>query len=342
MATLKGAKAAKAKAASKKAAAATKATTAKKAEAPVAEGRAHDPAPGSGRDSTGTAGNTEPGAPPESAGASAPPVDTPENIEIITKAEAMTSLVVTSEGAEIAPGISMLPSLKIAASLIPFKKRADELQAMAARAVINSPETYERGVRFLSMAKDAADQLETYRKSVKGPIDDYARYIQSLFMPLINQIKAATAMTGSSYHIVANKMLAYKNEEDRKAREKAEEQRRQQQEEAARLAEEERQRGNAEGAQAIEEAAAAAPAPQVQSSVSNVRVGGVAAGVTKTWQGTVVAPMEVLKAIIDGKVPISVFEWSQSGLNAYARSIKVAQTVNGIKLEEKETMGVRR
>jgi hypothetical protein len=298
MATIKGGKPAKAKAAPKKSATATKAAPA----------------------------DTKP---------KKPVVYTPEEQELILKSETMKELAVTEDGVDIAPGISMLPSLRIAAQLVPLKKRADELIAMAGRASIVDADSYARGAAYLGLVKETGEQLETFRVSVKRPIDDYSKFIQKMFMDII------TPLIQQGKNIVSTKMLTYHQAEEAKAREAAAAERKKREDEAAALAAQEREKGNAEAAQAIEEAVAATPAPQVQSTVSNVRVGGFKVAVPKTWQGEVVAPMDVLRAIIDGKVPISVLEWSQSGLNAYARTIKVEGTHNGIKLEEKATLGVR-
>src|SRR5690606_35090173 len=138
--------------------------------------------------------------------------------------------------------------------------------------------------------KEYFDQVETYRKSVKGPIDDYGKFIQSIFKPLLEMAKNPIGRNGGS-DIVSAKMLTYQQEEERKAREKQEADRKAREEEARRLAEEERAKGNTEVAAAIEDAAAAAPAPRVETAISNVRVDGARAQVTKTWTGEVIKPM---------------------------------------------------
>jgi hypothetical protein len=279
-------------------------------------------------------------APAKTAKKKAAPASAPTDQELITQSQALTAIPVKEDGLEIAPGISMLPALRIQASLVPLKKRGEELMAMAQRAVIDSPESYARGVKYLSLSKEYFDQVETYRKSVKGPIDDYGKFIQSIFKPLLEMAKNPIGRNGGS-DIVSAKMLTYQQEEERKAREKQEAERKAREEEARRLAEEERAKGNTEVAAAIEDAAAAAPAPRVETAISNVRVDGARAQVTKTWTGEVIKPMVVLQAILDGKVPISVIDWSQSGLNAHARDLKVEGEFNGIKIFEKSSLGVR-
>lgn len=268
-----------------------------------------------------------------------PPVD-PEDQKLISEAQALTTMAVGEQGLEVAPGFSLMPSLRIAASLVPLRRKANELVAMAERAVIDSPEKYERGVQYLALVKQTYDQLETYRVSVKKPIDDYSKYIQSLFMPLINLLRNDSNRTGG-HHVVARKMLAYKQAEEKKAADKAEEERLKRAAEAQTLADQERAAGNTESAAAIEEAAAAAPAPQVQSAVSNVRVAGAAVQTRVSWNGKVEKPMEVLKAIIEGKVPMNVLEWRQAGLNEFARTLKTKGEFFGIAVSDEESLGIR-
>lgn len=272
-----------------------------------------------------------------------PPISV-EDQQLIDQAAGLQTLAVNNNVIAIAPGVDLMPSLKIAASLVPFKRRVQQLVEMAGRAVIDSADSYARGLQFLHMSKQTFDQIETYRKSVKGPIDDYSRYIQSLFKPLLDQLGNTKDFDPkvSAARIVATKMLAYQQAEQRKADEKAEADRKKREEEAAALAEQERAKGNEAGAAAIEEAVAAAPAPVAQSSVANIRVGGVSATTPKRWEGKVgPKPMVILQAIIDGKVPMSVLDWSQSGLNAYARSIAVKGEHNGIIVDQVESLGIR-
>jgi len=193
---------------------------------------------------------------------------------------------------------------------------------------------------FLQTAKQNADQLEVYRRSVKGPIDDYGAYIQSLFLPLITALRLDKDKTGA-YHIVGNKLLAYDREEARKAQVAADALRETQRLAAEKLAEEERKKGNVEVAEAIVEAAAAAPPPVVQTPATNMSVGGFRAGTRKVWKGEVDSAFDVLRAILDGKVSLSVIEWKPAELNKYAAEKKLAGTHNGIKCAEVDSLATR-
>lgn len=235
---------------------------------------------------------------------------------------------------DIAPGISLLPSLQIAANLAPFKKMVEELEAMAGRAVIDSQETYERGIQYMTLNKGKREQLESYRVTVKRPIDDYGKLIQSMFVPLI------TALDGAQ-KVVSGKMLTFRQAEQRREQEKADQQRREQEAAAAELAKKLAASGNTDAAEAVREAVAAAPAPVAVPAVALTRVAGVGTQTRKRWVGTVEKPMAVLQAIIDGKLPISLIEFKPVELNAFATDLKVKGTHLGILVDEVESLGIR-
>jgi hypothetical protein len=242
--------------------------------------------------------------------------------------------VLPPQEVELSPGISLSPFLRVVASLQPFVQKAEALEAMAGRAVIESDETYAKGLQFLQIAIRDWDQVEALRKTIKGPIDDYGKLIQATFLPVLGRIDAAKG-------VVNKKMLTHKQAVEAKAREEQEAIRKKQQEEADRLAEAERKKGNEAGAAAIQEAAAVIPQREVVTSLSSVSFGGMKAGTRKVWQGTVAKPLDVLKAIIEGRVPISVLTWNQADLNRYAVTIKVKGELNGILIDEVESLATR-
>jgi hypothetical protein len=235
---------------------------------------------------------------------------------------------------ELSPGISLAPFLRIAASLAPFITKAEALEAMAGRAVIDSTETYAKGLHFLQIALNDWDQVEALRKAVKGPLDDYGRLIQATFTPVLNRIDAAKK-------VVNTKMLTHKQAEDKKAADAQQKIRDEQKAEADKLAAAELAKGNAAGAEAIQTAAAMAPVRPVVTPLSNVRVGGMSAGTRKVWKGTVAKPLTALWGIIDGRVPISCISWNEADLNRYAASIKVTGELNGIMVAEVESLATR-
>lgn len=230
--------------------------------------------------------------------------------------------------------LSILPVLELVPQLEPFRVAADNVEAQAGRAVIDSEEAWQKGSDFLTVCSDQWQQLEDLRKAVKGPVDDYGKFIQSLFVPIQHRFAAAKTS-------VAERMrLFQKAEEKRRADELAAKQRAN--EEAAQaLAAEAEARGETAQAAAILDIATMAPAPQKAPRLGGTNTFGKSTTLAKRWTATVEAPMDVLKAILEGRLPISLIEWRQVELNKVASSLKVEKTIHGLKVFQAESLQQR-
>jgi hypothetical protein len=242
--------------------------------------------------------------------------------------------LVTTDALVVASDISILPILKLAPQLEPFKAAAENLEAQAERAVIDSEDAWQRGSDFETICQQRWDQLEALRKAAKGPVDDYGKLIQSLFVPILARYKAAREKVNA-------KRLTFYKTEGAKRQAAAEAVRRANEEAALKLAEEAQKSGDAAGAAAILEVATMTP-----KSVPALRLGGTntfgkSSNVTKRWTATVENPMEVLKAILAGNVPISIVDWKQVELNKVAASLKVEKSVFGLKIQQAENLQQR-
>lgn len=235
----------------------------------------------------------------------------------------------------VSPDLSIAPALEISAQLVPFHDAVLELEGQGSRAVIDSQETFQRGTELLSICKQHVDQLETFRVTVKRPIDDYAKFIQALFKPLIDRLTVTQKGVGQ-------KMLAFQKAERERLEELARAKRRQQEEEAVRLAQEREAQGDTKAAEAIMEAATMAPQPLAAPRMATTSSLGHRTATTATWRGEVADPMTLLRAILELKVPIDVINWSQAELNAVARKVKVEGVHHGIKVSKEESLGMRR
>lgn len=254
---------------------------------------------------------------------------------VAPKVEILPKVTLSHEG-ELAldTGVSVLPALRLVPQLEPFKLAVAELETQGARAVINSVDTYQRGSEFLSFCASNWDQMEVLRVAVKKPIDDYAKFIQSLFVPTQNRFTAIK-------NAVAAKMLTFKKAEDARVAAEQERIRKANEEAALKLAAESESRGDTAGASALLEVATMMPVAYAAPRLGGRNSMGKSTGTTKRWVGSVENPMVLLKAIIDGKVPISVIEWRTAELNKIAAGLRVTATVNGIKMEQSETLGQR-
>lgn len=230
--------------------------------------------------------------------------------------------------------ISVLPVLELLPQLVVFDERAQELEEMETRAVIDSADAYTRGSDFETICKTNFDQLEALRKAVKGPVDDYAKLIQSIFVPKQSRFNAVSKLMN------AKRTVYYKAEQARLEKEAAD-QRKKNEEDMLTLAEQTEAAGDAKGAAAILEAATTAPVPVAPVRIGGSNSFGKSSSMTKRWVGTVEKPFEVLAAIISGKYPIDMIQFQQAELNAAAKKIGAKGTFNGLKVDQSETLGNR-
>ena len=100
---------------------------------------------------------------------------------------AIVEVMPDAELVPLAQGIDVAPFLRVTNSLQVFNKNAQDFSGQCTRAEIVDAETYQAGNDLLQFASSQLKQLETYRKSVKQPIDDYAKLIQSVFKPVQEQ-----------------------------------------------------------------------------------------------------------------------------------------------------------
>lgn len=235
---------------------------------------------------------------------------------------------------EVTQGMSIAPALEISAQLVPFQTALQELEAQGTRVVIDSHDAFQRGTEFLSLCKQYSTQLESFRVTVKKPIDDYGKFIQALFKPMIDRFGV---LSGN----VSRLMLTFQQQERQREEDERQAASKRQEEEALRLASEREAQGDAAGAAAIVEAATTAPAPLPPRRMAPTNSFGHRTQTAKRWVGSVVEPMTVLKAILEGKVGIDIIDWRQVELNAIAKKIGVAGVHHGIKCEQSESLGLR-
>jgi len=235
----------------------------------------------------------------------------------------------------VADGISILPALKLVPVLEPFKVAAADLEAQFERAVIDTDEAFARGSDFLSVCEQQWKQLEDLRKATKGPVDDYGKFIQTLFLPIQSRFASVkSAMQG--------RMLGYQKAAEARQREAEAKVRKAQEAAALELADQEAKSGNVAAADAILDAATAVPPARAPArKITGSNTFGKSTHIAESWQGRVIEPMEVLKAIIAGQLPITLLEWRQAELNAVARQVKVEGIYRGLKVEKVEGLRQR-
>lgn len=210
----------------------------------------------------------------------------------------------------LAPGIAIIPLYQLQDDLVPFDAALEDIEGQVSRAAIASQDAYQGGSDILSAIQIQLNTLEAKRVEVKKPADDFGEMVQKLTKPIKARLEEAKKT-------LTAKMLVWRNAEEARARAAQEVIRKQQADEAARLAAQAREQGNETTAARIEEmvaAASTAPAPRV----GYANYTGKTHGKRVYWNGEVVEPMVALKAILDGKIPISAIEWNKSSLNKIA------------------------
>lgn len=263
-----------------------------------------------------------------------PPAPAAPKVELRPTVKLDTSSSVTLGTDAAGQGLSILPVLALVPQLEPFKVAVTSLEAQAERAVIDSEDKYQRGSDFETICNQNWDQLEALRVSVKRPIDDYGKFVQSIFKPIQERFEAARKK------INAKRLVFFKAEEKRR-QDLAEVQRKANEEAAQALAEQAEKTGDAAGAAAILEVATMAVVPQVAMRIGGTNTFGKSTNLAKRWTASVDAPMQLLAAIIAGHVPMSVIEWKQSELNKVATTLKVEKSVWGLKIYQTENLEQR-
>jgi hypothetical protein len=210
----------------------------------------------------------------------------------------------------VAPGISIVPLLKLQSDLEPYDANTENIEGQVSRAEIASLEHYQGGSDILSAIQVQLTQIEKLRVDTKKPADDYGKLVQKLVTPILGRLQEAK-------NTLQLKMLRWRNEEEARQRAAQEAIRKQQQEEADRVAAELRAKGNEKAAEQIEEMVAAAPAAPAPK-ISAPNYAGKTHGKRVYWLGDVHDHMEILRNIVAGKLPPHLAEISKAAMNAEA------------------------
>lgn len=203
---------------------------------------------------------------------------------------------------------------------------AANLLAQANKAVITSEADFAKGTDLLTLVKTNADETEKLRVAMKRPLDIYIRKLQDTFLPVLDiYTRAKSAMGG--------KMIAWRNEQDRIAREEQERIRRQNEEAALARAAELEAQGKTAAANAVVEMAAAPLAAPQKTEARRGAYGGKA-GTQERWTAEVVNMRDFLKSVLDGSTNFNLDDISvgQMALNKLASNVKVEGTKNGVKI----------
>lgn len=193
----------------------------------------------------------------------------------------------------------------------------------------------------LSVIKAAFGKVDEFRKSFTRPLDEYKKRIMDLFRPAETELKNAE-------NIAKRALLAFQQEERRKAEEEAARIRKEQ--EAARKAEEERLKAEQEEAELAGDEQKAAEVEAQKTAIETMpevvppvmetpKIQGVST--SKLWKGRVVNMSVLLKHIVDSGNFENLVEVNRSVLNQLAKSTKGTLNIPGVEFYAEESMAVR-
>ena len=210
------------------------------------------------------------------------------------------------------------------------KQIALTVPEQAKALTVASNEDYAAGESLLATCK----QLENEIHATFDPIVEKAHQAHK---EAVSQRKKYLDPIEDGRRILKGKMIAYQSEQERKQREEQArleaEARKRAEDEALALAAQAEAEGDTETAEAIiAEPVQVAPvvAPRTAPAASRLSAG------RSVWSAEVVSLMEMVKAVAEGKQPITYLQANEPALNSRARSDKSFMNVPGVRAVERK------
>lgn len=211
-------------------------------------------------------------------------------------------------------------------------KRASSTLKLADAFTITEPGDFELAAKELASVGKTIDAIDAFRKDITRPIDEAKKKIMDRFKP-------ALALLEQAKGTLNRKMLAYRDEEDRKRREaqaKLDEAARKEREKLEAEARKLAAKGKSE--QAAEKlAAAAGTVAPVVAPAAVPAVKGVAS--RRTWKAEVNDIVALCRAVADGHVAPIAVEANMVFLNEQARSLEDHFNIPGCRAYPQDTFG---
>ena len=207
--------------------------------------------------------------------------------------------------------------------------------AMVESFDVNSPETFELASEELRSTKARLSKLEDQRKSITRPMDEAKAAVMDVFRSPVELLTRVESIWKS-------KMLAYQQEEQRKAEalrleaEKAAQEERQRLESEAKKLEEEGRSGEAEVKRTVADMVVAAPAPAPAVPAAK----GISTTTTVYFEVTDL--LELVKHIAAHPELINLVATDTVKLRAYVKGLGLACNLPGVRVFNKQTMAARR
>lgn len=215
--------------------------------------------------------------------------------------------------------------------------QADEesiaLLASAEAFTITTPPEYEASAGLLRDVKAKQKDHNTLRVSITRPLDEAKAGIMELFKPAGERLVKAEVG-------IKNAMLGFNREQQRlrqEAQRRLDEQAAKEREKLRNQAEAARDKGKDDRATELEQRADSVPTLEVTTSAPEVA--GVSVRVT--WHAEVRDLLALVKAVAEGKQPLSLLEPNMTQLNGLARTMKGDLAIPGVAAVSEEGIAAR-
>lgn len=217
-----------------------------------------------------------------------------------------------------------LVDLKIAQPDNTAETRARQALARVDGMSVANAEDYQVAADELMAIKRKWNEVEVQRKELKGPIDEAAKRIQAFFKPPLDFLAQAEA-------VLKRKMVTWKSEQDRIAREE--------QRKADEKARKERERLEREAAKAA--AAGREERAEVLRERAEVVVAAPVAPVAPKVSGISTRKAYMFRIVDASKVPDQYKVIDEKRIGAVVRALKMDANIPGVEVYEELTMATR-
>lgn len=226
-----------------------------------------------------------------------------------------------------------MTNLKISPEAEQSAKDAQALLSVASQFIIHNANDYQTAADNLKTIKSKHNEIEQLRKTLKAPILEAGRKLDTFFKKPLN----ALVLAEKDYKRI---MVDYQEKQERLQREaekKARDEHARQQQEAEELALKEIENGNDEKADQILSAAEAMPAPIVVTNKPTVE------GISKrdNWKAEITDLSALVKAVAEGKAPMTMIQANTKTIGQMARALKGSVNYPGVRFYNDKTIAAR-
>lgn len=192
------------------------------------------------------------------------------------------------------------------------------------RVSIQSEEDFGKAGTFVKVIGKVAKEIDDERRALVDPLNEAVKIINARF-------KERTQVLDNAKKTIQPMMDGWLREQERIRNEAIRLERQQREEEALRQAAELEAQGAPKAAElALVQGTKATAAEKTKLGTTSEY--GVTTSATETWSGEEADKLAILKAVVEGRLPLDSVTISKSALNEYARNRKEEGVFDGIRI----------